>query len=210
MGYDIYASGMWMVPAEKAAQAIQAMLLAVAEKDGYSSVEDWISTEEPVPNPLEEPHDYISDRLVNSVVGETDSGELTLEFNDDSFRHQGDDEELWEAAAPFCAEGGSVEFTGEDNHRWAWTVLRGKLAVLDSETFFGNDTNAPATIGKLVEMLYPDGKPASTLPEYDAGHIMDKGHSRCLSLLESIETLLREGGFGPQAGMNELERMADV
>ena len=75
---------------------------------------------------------------------------------------------------------------------------------------YGNDVRAPNILNAIIKVIYPDGKPVSASEDCAGGCIVSPEHSACLSLIEEIENLIREGGFGPQVGKNELERLADV
>jgi hypothetical protein len=205
MGYDVYASGSWDISDDKVEAFTRAMMKACEEHDGEDPETDL--------GPL----DYLLFRFEGDpVLLEKDpngavAGGLQIGFTDqDSFRHDDDERWIFEAAAPFADEGDKIYFEGEDGYRWSWTVKAGALEVQDSETIYGQDVHAPAALQKIIDLIYPGGKPVSSLPDYDSGQIMDKGHAACLSLLEAIENTIREAGFGPQAGMTELDRLADV
>lgn len=76
----------------------------------------------------------------------------------------------------------------------------GKFENVYGTVVYGIDAKAPDVIDEIVKLLYLDGKPiTSELHGSDASGTLD-----------AIENLIREAGFGPQAGLTELERMAAV
>jgi len=91
-----------------------------------------------------------------------------------------------------------------------WEIKDGKFREVSAEMIYDHDENAVPTIEKLIGIIYPAGKPASADAYYAGGCIVSSEHSACLSLIEEIENLLRETSYGPQAGMNELDRLAEV
>lgn len=204
MGYDIWADGQFQVEKSKRDEALAAIRKAIAENPNARQANYKSKFDE------NDPISSIDLYFLSGHFEETEDGHLVLHFGDDSTRHEEYDKWLFEAAAPFCDPADEIQFKGEDGYQWAWRIEGGKLIEVCSGTVWGKDIEAPEVLQKIIELVYPGGKPASSLPDYDAGQIMDSGHSACLSLIEAIESLLREHGFGPQAGMNELERMADV
>ena len=64
---------------------------------------------------------------------------------------------------------------------------------------YGDDAKAPEVLESIINVIYPNGKLIEA--EYE-GEIVEA--------LFSIENAIREAGLGPQAGMNELDRLADV
>lgn len=202
MGYDIYTSGDWEIGENNAGDAIQAMLKGYAEKDGYNTIEDWIKAEEPIPDPLEDPMRYIENRLERATIYWTDDVVgFSIGFGDDCIRTPQDDEWLFEILAPFADPDAYIHFEGEDGYKWTWEVENGEFVEIGSETVYGNDAKAPDVVKKIIEMIYPDGKPMSAT--YTDPNTL-------VTTIGAIESVLREAGFGPQAGMNELDRLADV
>lgn len=203
MGYDIYTSGDWEIGEDNAGDAIQAMLKGYAEKDGYNTIEDWIKAEEPIPDPLEDPMRYIENRLERATIYWTDDVVgFSIGFGDDCIRTPQDDEWLFEILAPFADPDAYIHFEGEDGYKWTWEVENGEFVEIGSETVYGNDVNAPAVLQKIVAVIYDpenDDLPLSALQGVD--------HE---AIISQIENIIREGGFGPQAGKSELDRLADV
>lgn len=211
MGYDVYGGGEMMLGTERVAEASKAL------HDGllsHTGVIGWSGRTEPHA-PTDDSAtlvEHLNEYLQGFCIYYTDGGDhIAIQAPDDSFRGLDDVENIFNLLAPFFDEhSDGFSWEGEDGYKWRWEIDKGKLLILNSEVVYGSDINAPFVVSKIIELVYPGGKPASSLPDYDAGQIMDSGHSACLSLIEAIESLLREHGFGPQAGMNELERMADV
>lgn len=194
MGYDIWATGEFNVGADKAADAIETLQMEIAANPQASKV-TWKMKADP-----NDPVSQLDLYFQTGTIERGDDGSLTLHFGDDTIRHEEYDEWLFSAAAPFCDDG-DIFFKGEDGYEWGWEIKDGVLSEVQSETVWGADTQAPAVVQKIVETLYPDGKSvvAQSLPAYEWEQLVTK-----------IEAIVRENGFGPQAGMNELERMADV
>lgn len=204
MGYDVWPSGQWDIDGTKAEEAVQALLLAIAKKDGYSSISEWIETEKPTPNPRECPIDYIDNRLERGqcYAGGDDlkADGFVMSYGDDGIRHEEDDRWLFDVVAPFVDEGDTIYFKGEDDYEWAWEARGGQCVEVESSRVWGNEAQAPATINKLIEVIYPGGVPIATCTD----------HRKVMAAMTEVETILREAGFGPQAGMDELQRLAAI
>lgn len=203
MGYDVTANGDFTLRAGTWKEAREAILLVCAKTDGYKSVEEWIEAEGPEPNPMWGANydgfvEYIDDRLEHFVVGQNDEDGIFFISPEDRFKHEEEDMWLFNAAAPFCTPESSIHFEGEDGCQWRWDVVNGALEEVLGDTVFGRDIKAPAILEEIVELLYRDGKPLCL------------GGSDAIGTLDAIENLIREGGFGPQAGMSELDRVAAV
>lgn len=116
---------------------------------------------------------------------------------------------VFDALAPFvlpcpsCNKGVSKEailwFTGEDEDYWRWRFSNGKVIEEGSDIVYGDDIKSPEAIRAVVDLVYPDGRPASSLTGVNYEE-----------LVQRIENVIRDNGFGPQAGKTELERLADV
>ena len=203
MGYDVTADGDFTLRDGTWKEAREAILLACAERDGYSVIDEWIEEEGPDPNPMwganyEGFVAYIDKLLEQFVVGQNDEHGIFFIAPEDRFRNEEEDMWLFKAAAPFCTPESSIHFEGEDGCQWRWDVVNGAFEEVQGDTVFGQDIEAPAILEKIVELLYRDGKPLC-LEGSDA-----------IGTLDAIENLVREGGFGPQAGLSELDRLADV
>lgn len=205
MGYDIWPDGEWTISAEKADEALQAVLLRAAKNDGYSTIDSWIEKEEPDPCPRTEPIDYINNRTdYDELIIVNNGGELSVGFADEHIRHVEERQWLFEAVAPYAEPDSHIHFEGEDRYRWTWEVENGKFVENGSEVVYGKNVNAPACVEKLVDVIYPehmDGKPVTAFFDSADDYI---------GVVRLIENIIREAGFGPQAGKTELERLADV
>lgn len=201
MGYDVYANGEWTVKADKIEGFKLALLKQSAEKDGYESVDEWAEAEDFICDPRTEFVGWCQDRFDESLCVYITDEDISISFCDDSMRDVEDYRWVFELAAPFAEEGDCIGFQGDDGYKWSWDVVRGKFEEMDSAVVYGPDVNAPDTIQKIVELVYPEGRPvtADALEAFQWEQIVVK-----------IEDLLREAGFGPQAGMNELDRLAQV
>lgn len=199
MGYDIWADGQFQIEKDKRDEALAAIRKAIDEKADARQV-----TYKSKMNP-NDPISAIDLYFQSGHFEEAEDGTLVLHFGDDSTRHEEWDRWLFEAAAPFCDPSDQIQFKGEDGYQWAWEIENGKLIEVGSETVWGNDVQAPAVVQKIVEILYPEGKPLSAIP----GDPVTRAAVLELAIA-NVETVLRDNGFGPQAGMSELERMADV
>lgn len=206
MGYDVWATGEWEIPADKGEAFAKALLEACAEKDGYGSYQEFYDAEQPIPDPGESPSAYFDSRFDENVIVEGfDDGSYKLAFADDSVRNTDYDQWIFVAAAPFADDEDTIYFSGEDDYKWTWVARGGKLVEEDSETVYGQDMHAPAAVQKIIEVIYPehmDGKPVTAFFDY--------GDLEYMEVVQKIENIIREAGFGPQAGKSELERLADV
>lgn len=200
MGYDVWAEGDFIINEDRLEEARPVILRAIAEKQGFKNIKELVEAEEPTDDPGgDELPGFISNwALERFEVDWDENNNLSFSPPDDSFRHEEWDQWLFEVIAPFCNPSSRIEFQGEDQAKWAWAIERGQFAEHSGETVFGPDIKAPDVIEKIVSIIYPDGK-----LDTDYGGDM-------LGALHLIENALREGGFGPQAGMTELERLADV
>lgn len=201
MGYDIWAGGEFEVPADKVSSAVKPLLQAAADKQGYPDIVSLAKEEQPNNSPFSEPWDFLDDMLENATLELCEDGCLNLTFTDDSFRHEDYDQWLFEAIAPFCNPECSIEFNGEDGYKWMWEIQNGKIVEVGSETMFGLDTEAPGLVNKIIDLVYEGGLPVTS---------GDLSKAELEDILDKIETIIRETGFGPQAGKSELERLADV
>jgi hypothetical protein len=208
MGMDVYVSGELIIPANKVTEARDLFLKMLAE--GSKSVfadQPWSGKWHREPwtpdDPCVTPEEFVSvleDKFDRFGVELEASGDLTFGMSN-STRHEEEDLWIFEALAPVIDDG---EFCMEgEGYHWKWVVENGELSEHEANTVFDHDENAVPTIAKIVTLIYPDGKPIGS-----AGHELGLGEYELV--IEEIENLLRETGYGPQAGKTELERMADV
>lgn len=207
MGYDIYASGDWTIPSERVADAMRAILEAKAEELEHESVDEWLKDSK-LPDPrgltLEDFSKWADKHgLTENVIIATHEGSdlLCLHFPDDNFRRYDEDDWLFRAVASFAHPDSIIYFSGEDACKWRYVIANGKLSEESGDTVYGTDANAPAVLNNLINLLYEDGKPVST---------KKLKKSDLVDLLSRMEDVVREAGFGPQAGKDELQRLAEV
>jgi hypothetical protein len=136
-----------------------------------------------------------------SVTEDEETGALRIESPNRWVEHCEDDEWIFEALAPFLK--GEVHFEDDDCVRWIWAFSDSGIqhTSIRNEMVYGEYVEAPAAIDHIAKVVYPDGKPISA-QELDRATLE--------SALGEIEEALRARGFGPQAGMSELERLADI
>ena len=196
MGYDVRVEGYLRIPAEKVEAAAQALYAKAAVLKGWSNSDmRAVCTPEGLEAAV---NDYnLSDG--NFFVRPQDDGSVLVEGSDDYVRREEEDEWIFEALAPFM-DNDELGLEGEDGERWLYRISGGKFEVAYGTTVYGNDAKAPEVVERIVALLYLDGKPLTA--ELDG--------SDAIGTLYAIESLVREHGFGPQAGLTELERMADV
>jgi len=103
-----------------------------------------------------------------------------------------------------------IEFHGEDDNRWRWEITNGKFDEVQSDVIFGNDINAPEVVEKLIKLIYYTEDPRRHQPGQPITSFFDFNDPNYEKIVDKIEGILRESGFGPQAGKTELERLADV
>jgi hypothetical protein len=195
MGMDVYVDGTLTIPSSKVLEAGQLLLAAVLERDAIPEGQEkthqayeGVKTPEGVLKLIERKLERFGVTLENDG---------SLEFGmDDSCRHEEYDQWLFEALAPAFADG--EFYMSGDDYRWKWVIEDGEFYEQTGETLYDYDREATPTIEKLVVIIYPNGKPITATP-CDPAYVLAK-----------VENLLREAGYGPQAGMNELDRLAQV
>ena len=91
------------------------VLNAIDQSKLHKALEEWryVAVEEGEMTPLEQ---LATGEAHADVVVEYFSGEKL-----------GDDEDLWTALAPFIDDGGTIEFHGEDDCRWRYVFVDGRL-----------------------------------------------------------------------------------
>jgi hypothetical protein len=186
MGMDVYIDGELTVPAAKLPEAKKLLLAAIVTEKGGEIVED--------PDGI----DFLTlaEQMLESFgVQKEDNGDITfgVEY---SIRREEYDQWIFEALAPVIDDG--EFYMSGDDYKWKWMVKDGEFGQADGEIVYDRNTRLEPTIEKIIELMYPGGKP------------LQAEGSDAISTLNEIENLLRENGFGPQAGMTELDRMAEV
>ena len=210
MGMDVYADGELTIPATKVAEARDLFLkvLAEGEKNLFLDPkwlkqrwirEPWAPDED---DPVETPEEFVlllEEKFDRFGVGLEDDGRLTFCLGG-SCRHEENDQWIFVALEDLIDDG-EFCFSG-DGYQWKWVVEGGVLSESSGETVYDHDEKAVPTIEKIVTLVYPDGlegKPITSMPDADLEWVVGM-----------IENLLRESGYGPQAGKNELDRLAEV
>jgi len=205
MGYDVRIEGWLEIPAEKVEAAAKALYAKAIELKGWDTDDERqvctaVGLEDAVNDGLSEGCFY---------VRPTDNGSVGIEGNEDYVRREEEDEWIFETLAPFIDDG-DLELQGEDGNQWLYRIKGGKFENVYGTTVYGIDALAPEILEGIIKVLYPNGKPLSASEDCNGGQIVSAEHSACLSTLEELEDLIRNAGFGPQAGMSELDRMAAV
>jgi hypothetical protein len=187
MGMDVYIDGELTVPAAKVPEAGNRLLAAAAEKVDAPDLD-----EEEIGGDVFK----LAEALLNRLeVTKESNGDLTFGL-EDSCRHEEDDQWIIEALAPVMEDG--AFYMSADDYRWQWQIESGEFSEVSGEIIYDHDSKAVPTINKIIELMYPGGKP------------LQVEGSDAVSTLYEIENLLRETGYGPQAGMAELDRLAEV
>lgn len=209
MGMDVYVSGELTIPANKVTEARDLFLKVLAEGQKNTFMdEEWSNRKwdrEPwTPDkPCVTPEEFvlvIEGRLDRFGVQLMDDGRVIF-FMGDSCRHEEEDQWVFATLAPYIDDG---EFCMEgDGYHWKWMIVDGELSEHEATTVFDHDANAVPTIEKIVALIYPNGRPVGSI-----GNELGRGEYELV--LEEIENLLRETGYGPQAGKDELERLAVI
>jgi len=204
MGMDVYIEGELTIPASKVLKARDLLLAALAKPNwGYGQNEPWTPGEHDIYETPEEIVGLIEGRLERIGIELCDDN--SIEFGlEDSTRHEEYDQWLFEALAPVIDDG--VFYLSGDEYRWIWEIKNGKFREINGEMIFDHDEKAVPTIAKIISLVYCEGKPLSTCYPQDEVMRMDALERA----IYEIENLLRETGYGPQAGKNELDRLAEV
>jgi hypothetical protein len=195
MGYDVWVESEACILPDKIEDAARA-LWGAARESGI------LGEDTPVYTTAEDLTDAINENLSEYIfmVELRDDGTLFIDSNSDAVRHEEDDQWILEAMGPYVT--GHINFKGEDGNQWRWEFSEKGLKEVYGEVVFGDDIKAPEILGKIIKVIYPenlDGKPITSIdtPDYEW-------------VVGMVENIIREGGFGPQAGMTELERLAEI
>ena len=201
MGYDVYCYDSLALKKDVTKEQLRARLIAAQYEDGVLlQPERWKNPSHWTGKKPEKPEDYDGEHIVEQIfdgyweLKQTNDGLLFFQPNDDHLRDT--DEAFVELAKIedlLDPSQGPVDFKGEDGYHWRWVVEEGELRELQSSTLYGQDTHAPEAVEKIVEVLWPKGKE------------IDWTGQTALEIAE----LLRKLGFGPYAGKETLETLAD-
>jgi len=197
MGMDVYIDGELTIPAAKVPEAGKLLLAATAATSAYD--------DEEIAEIGVTVFKLVEFLLESIEVEQGDDGSLMfgLEY---SCRRYDDDQWIFEALAPVIDDG-EFQMSG-DEYRWMWEIKGGEFREVTAELVYDHDGRAEPLIEKLVELMYPEhlnGNPITLSPEGFSGKVAEFE-----AVLWKIENLLRETGYGPQAGKNELDRLAEV
>jgi len=201
MGTDVYIDGTLIIPSGKVLEAGKLLLQVIADKDELDPEHLPPEYAEQIKTP-KGLLALLESRLIAFEVELGDDGSLSFAV-EDCTRHEDSDEWLFENLAPVFDDG--ELYMSADDYKWMWEIVGGVFRVVNAETVYDHDYKAVPTIEKLVAIIYPehaDGKPLSA--------ILDSADPEYESVVDKIENLLRETGYGPQAGMNGLERLSEV
>jgi len=206
MGMDVYIDGELTIPASKLTEARDLLLATMATPHGYANTQDpWVPGPHDTFETPEQIFGLIEGRLERIGAEQESDGSIVFGL-EDSTRHEDYDEWLFEALAP-AFEDGEFYLRGDEYH-WKWVIEDGEFGTVDGQITFSHDENAVPTINALIELMYPEhlkGNPITLSPEGFSGKVAEFEE-----VLWKIENLLREGGYGPQAGKNELDRLAEI
>jgi hypothetical protein len=229
MGYDVWAYGEFTIKADQLKKAIPAIVKVIRDKLPiiYENIFEVITpvfshsneitprisaTLKLVPQLIESALDERYSCSIGDLSANTfdDLGNLSIEASGDPARDP--DDEIWffDAIAPFCEPNSLIEFRGEDDFRWRWEIVNSKFEEVGSEVIFGNDVNAPGVVEKIIKSIYHSGDTRQDKPGQPITAFFDSNDPKYEDVVEKIESILRESGFGPQAGKTELERLAEV
>ena len=202
MGMDVYIDGELTIPASKVLEA-RDLFLKVLAKGGCNYAhndEPWTPGEHDTYETPKEIVGLIKGKLERFGIELCDDGSIEFRLEDSSTRHEEYDQWIFEILAPVI-EDGQFSMSGDEYH-WMWVIEGGEFSESHGEIVYDHDSKATPTIEKIIEMIYPhDGKPLSaTCDDPNMFNLV----------INNIENLLRETGYGPQAGKNELDRLSEV
>ena len=180
MGYDVWINGEVTIPADKVEAALAAVRRMAAEEDG-----DEENTES---------FEDLIERLGHEhfEAAKQPNGDYIIGPYEDNHRNEEEAEDLFDTLAPFIP-GGSFTFEGEDGEEWSWDFVKGELKYDSAAQVWGDDQNKIAAFDEILGVLYPEGKVRTKFPK---------------GTLDKLATIIRKAGFGPFAGLSDLEALA--
>jgi len=191
MGMDVFIDGELTVPAAKLPEAMKLLLAAAAAKGNADTYDEAEVGDDVV---------KLAEALLERIgVERGDNGDMVFGL-EDSCRHEENDQWVIEALAPVM-ENGEFYMSGDD-YRWKWVVEDGEFSEVSGATVYDHDEALGPTVEKIVALVYPADRGGLPFFSNDRSDYED--------VLSKIENLLRETGYGPQAGKNELERLAAI
>jgi hypothetical protein len=179
MGYDVWIYGDMAVKPDGFDGALAALRDRASQEDG-------------------EPCDESFEDLVQRFSGEhfdakkSKAGVWLVSPYEDGHRNEDEAEELFDIIAPFL-EDGVLEFKGEDGEEWTWTFEGGNMKVDHASQIWDGDRHKIEAFDKVIAVLYPKGKLRKKFPK---------------NTLDKVETIIRKSGFGPLAGLADLDAIA--
>ncbi len=206
MGYDVWCHEPLLLKPEVTIEQLRDRLIAMQYPDGqladpsfWGSPSYWVSSngrQKP-----EKPEDYTTDDMVEMIFGgywclqKDDQNRLFFQPNEDHIRDTDEALEIFGQIQDLLLPRQTLDFKGEDDFKWRWEVSEdGKLRELDSETFYGQHINAPPAIEEILKILWPNDQEIEWTGQ---------------TALEIAESL-RQHGFGPYAGKQALEAIAEA
>ena len=197
MGTDVYIDGELTIPEDKVLAAGKLLLQAISDEDEVDLVDLDPEDHQKILTP-KGILTLLNERMRSFEV-ELRPGHGLVFGVDDSTRREEEDRWVFEGLAPLFDDG--EFYMSAEDYKWMWEIEDGVFSEISAESVYGHDENAVPTIEKLVAIIYPNGKPIGS-----PGNELGRGEYE--QIIEQIENLLRETGYGPQAGMNGLERLA--
>lgn len=197
MGYDILGDGEARLVAEKVATALDLIRKAHAENAAENEKRpEWQrAIIEPLP-PFEDAQTLADsiDKLLGCfwALFDENTGDIVFQPSEDSFHRLEYDQ--WFFVAIGGLLDGEFKFRGEDGVEWRWDFCPAKgLVNVPSELVWGRDIKSPRVAGEIEDLIY------------DSATQKIKEHEDPQAVLDKIEKILRENGFGPFAGMDTLD-----
>lgn len=209
MGYSVWIDGEWDIPADNVGPAFIAVIRHLMKRDKLAKPSDdpegWVSYHYDIEDVRSA--SLFGDFLATTLdeygfgAGPDDDGNVSIWSPDTEQRIEDEYQWVFEVTAPFADPGSCIQFKGEDDAQWQWRIKNGKFLEEPAETVYGDDVRAPDVLQLVIDELYPGGTSVvkNSMPAYDWEQLVNR-----------IETIVRENGFGPDAGKSELERMAEV
>lgn len=193
MGYDVWASGKAIIPAAKVQQAKDILEETYAEFDAENEANREVYRKFSFSQMI-----FHSPLVADTELVHVDESEgvVVLTLPEDSFRRPDEVEQLFDALAPTINPDCVFEFSGEDGTQWRWTFKAGAFYEDHAEVVYGDGKAEKAVecLRAIVGLLYPDNKVKNDWSPETVGQIAD---------------LLRDHSFGPLAGLDLLQVIAE-
>jgi hypothetical protein len=213
MGYDVRIEGQLTIPADKVEAAARALFAKAIELGKWDWSDDHTDKEGNRWGPA-----YDQDALKNGIneslsdgcfyFWPVDDGSMIIEPSEDYVRREEEDEWIFHALASFIDDG-ELDLTGEDGYQWQWRIRGDEFHSVGGTTVYGNDAKAPDVLEEIIKVIYRPADHALS-PNQPVTALFDYADPEYEQVVVKIENIIREAGFGPQAGLSELERVAEV